>query len=163
MILASRTYWQTEHGRASSEDTGKRCVPGCQRSKDAKPATEHASSSSEFSKGQKQVGDSKKTEDDDQGHVAPERTNEHQGGEDCPTQEEEAKRCMGRNQIILDAVPDGEPETSIGGEGSSTKGIARPEFPHTCQDLDDTSVEEGKADDHFGGPCPWNQTSVSGT
>src|SRR5207247_1199390 len=142
-ILGPPTHWQAEHGWTSSKDTCQCRIPGRQRSNDTEPATERASSKSEFSKGQKQEGDSEKAEDDDQGPVAPERAKEHQGGEDCPTQEEETERCLGRYQVILDAVTEGKPETTIGGEGGGTEGIARPKFPHASEDLDDASIEKG--------------------
>src|SRR5437763_285045 len=81
----------------------------------------------------------------------------HEDSKDCPAQEVDSECLMEHRSYSGENACSGnkdcrerKPESAVGGEGGSTKGVISPELPHTRAKLGKTTVEECQADDDSG-------------
>lgn len=91
-----------------------------------------------------------------------ERAHQQDEGEDEPAHQEESESVVessrgtatvGRDDVEATGSQDdreGNPETTVGGESSSTESVAAGNLPHTGEELDETTVSEGDSDDDVG-------------
>lgn len=158
-----------EEGVAAVLHSGQGVVPGKERGKETKHAASllEAEGSSRVAQivgillaSQKQESDVQGEEEEEEHEGGSQSAQEEESGEDEPAGEEEAERTGhmalvgsgGRGDAPAGSQENavGDPETTVGGQSGSAKGVSAGHFPHAGQQLDKPAVTESKRNDHVG-------------
>jgi len=153
-----------EEGVAVIRNTSQRIIPRQKRSEQSKVSAGldqvrigvSLGISLEVADEQEQEGEIEGEEEQEEGDSGTQRADQQDGGEDEPAREEEAKGVVevvgvrgGRLVCCYNAEAaggehdaDGDPETTVGGESSGTKGVSYSHFPHASEQLNESSISE---------------------
>lgn len=161
--------WDDEEGVAGVGDTSKSVVPsgeGSQETKDTTSLDETGMSvlgvvEDEVADREEEEGHVEEEEEQEEGDGRAQGADQQDGGEDKPSGQEETDSVLKVSCLVccsnLEAtwsVDDGvrEPETTVRGQSSSTKGVTDGHLPHTSEKLDQTTIAEcdGNDDVWFG-------------
>ena len=106
--------------------------------------------------GQEQEGNVKEEEQGEESNSRLEGQHEQDSGEEEPTKQEETNhvvqvgrigvRFSNAKGLGLESTPS-EPESTIRRQSGSTKGVLNDNFPHTGQELNETTVKVSKTND----------------
>lgn len=115
-----------------------------------------SSTRSEETTSQQGKSEGKETEKEDESDGRSERSHKEQESENHPADQVKTQSrvelisgilagvCVSNTESWSQDGSKGHPETSIGRESSSTKGISAGKLPHTSEKLNSTTVEKGK-------------------
>lgn len=130
------------------QKTAQSIVPSNESSDDTKSTTSSSSTERvvEFTSSQKNKGNEQEKEEGNKTDVAAVRSDEQDTSEDTPSKKVKSKRLkenrLGNSSIGFKNTKawdedgsKGHPETTIAGEGSSTKCVTCSELPHTSEQL----------------------------
>lgn len=162
-LVALTKNWQWEGGNSDVgvllvRHTGVGVVVGNEGNHDTDDTTGSgaAGARSQFADGQEKEGNSQEEEEREEGQGGFHCAESQHEGEDAPGQEIEADCVSQLSWIVVtgtDVEPrnvdgtEGHPEATVRTQGDRTEGVFDGHFPHTGQQLDETTVEHGEPDD----------------